>query len=471
MKVLLSCLYDYPFLFVFFSLLSFSFYKEHSCFYILFALLAIFSIFRFRVFILSVVFVFAAYLSSIAIYQNKSIDSSNTVKGAVYDVRGSKRGVAIYVHHNSTKICLFASKMYNNIYPGDTIIFKSHLKSVNTLNPSSFKRYLYMNNINYLGYAYNISKIKHSSIWGHVMRIRKTLEDEFYYFLKPKELYFLQNAIFGDSFNKNSIKQIFIDTQTAHILSVSGMHMSFVFGIFYLLFYNLFALIPSIYKRFDLKFAASLISFVPVFLYFNISGMHLPAIRSFAMIMVFIIAMINGYERNAYNLLLFVASIFIILFGYRIVFSASFVLSFFMSFAAIYTYSFVLSIGLRRLTSYALFSFMMCIFSMPLTAFYFHKISYTAFLSNLIIVPYFGAVIMPLSFLSILAYLSHIFYIKLTVFAALSILSAYFFNILEFLSSFKPISIELSYGWVIASYLVVFLILYAVQRKISTLSR
>ncbi len=450
-------LYDYPFLFVFLSVAAFAFYKSGSAVFLLFLLISLAGLLRFKVFIVSVLSVFILWFSSQSFYKSRAADTKTTLKGSVYDIRQSKH-LSYYVKTEFGKIYLFVPKIYDNINIYDHISFKAKLKPVKPLKNSGFKRYLYSNNILFIGYARYVKKIKGNIFLSSVQHIRAGIEREFYYFLKQDEYIFLQNAIFGDSVNKYAIKNIFIDTQTAHIMSVSGLHMGFVFGLFYFIFYRLFSCIGFIYKRFNLKTISSTVSFLPTLIYFGISGMHIPAMRSFLMVFVFIFALIYGYRKNSYNILFFVASFLVVLLGYKTVFNPSFVMSFFMSFVAIYLYGFVKKFNANKIITYTLFSFLISIFAMPLSSFYFNKLAYLSFLSNFIVVPYFGFVVMPLSFISIVASFLPVFAVKSIVFSILSFAVSHMLDAVEIFSHIKPIEVHVSIWVVVAIYCFLFLL-------------
>ncbi len=463
-------LYDFPFFFVFLSLVAFALYKTDNRIFWIFLALSLASLLSLRVFIASIVFVLAlnGFHSS---FKPITKPTQGIFKGVVYDVRKNKL-TSFYIKTKKTKILLFASNVYDNIKPYDSIVFKAKLTSA--IKNRSFAKYLHSCGIYLIGYASYIKKTKRNGIMSEIESLRLKLESEFYYFLHKQEYIFLQNAIFGDSTNKAAIKQAFINTQTAHIMSVSGLHMGFVFGLFYVLFYTVFANIKLFYRRFNLKTSASVAAFFPMFAYFLISGLHIPAIRSFLMVFVFILSLIYGHTKNSYNILFFIASIVVLIFGYSIVFNPSFVMSFFMSFVAIYLYKIVKGTVNSNMVSYIVFSLLIGLFAMPISAYYFHKVAYLSFLSNFIVVPYFGFILMPFSFIAITVSFLPIFFIKHIVFSVLNFAT---FILLKVVSSFellKPLSITPHLLWVIITYALMFYLcerFKAYQRAISTSSR
>ncbi len=438
-------LYNYPFLFIFAAVAGFAFYMEtgNAVYLIIFLIILLFL--RFRVFFISLVFILTLYLLY-ANTNNKSLlrfDSNGMLRGEVYDIRENRR-LTFYVKSGASNIYLFVPKLYDNIYPYEHIAFRAKIKSIDSIKNSGFKRYLAANDIYFIGYASYIHKLKNNGFAYYVMQLREKLEKEFYYFLDGKEYIFIQNAIFGDSIHKSRLRKMFINTQTAHIMSVSGLHMGFVFGLFYLAFYFFFSRIGFVFRRFNLKTAASVFAFFPTLFYFALSGMHIPAIRSFLMVLVFVFALIYGYVKNSYNILFFIAASLPMLFGYKLVFNPSFVMSFFMSFAAIYIYGLINKTSDNRIVVYIAFSLLMSVFAMPISAFYFHKLAYLSFLSNFIVVPYFGFVIMPLSFAAVFFSLLPFFYVKYVMFFLLNLSTSYLLKIVEYFAQIQPLGAHIT---------------------------
>ncbi len=467
-------LYTYPFLFVLTTILTFVFYKINNNVFWVFLIFSSLGVFRFRNFFIACVFVVAIYLLG-GVNSRTTITTTNLIKGRVYDVRKNKH-LTLYVKTKHAKIYLIAPKIYDNIEPYDNILFR--VKLISHIKKGWFRDYLLSKGIGFVGYASYIKKIRNrKDIFTVVQHIKDKIESEFYYFLGRREYIFLQSAIFGDSENKSLLRAIFVNTQTAHIMSVSGLHMGFVFGLFYMVFYFLFSNMGFVYKRFSLKTSASIVALFPTLLYFAISGFHIPAIRSFLMVVVFIIALIYGYSKNSYNILFFIASLMPVFFGYKILLNPSFVMSFFMSFVAIYLYGFVKYFIESKIYSYIVFSFLISLFAIPVTAFYFHKIAYLSFLSNFVVVPYFGFVVMPLSFVSIcFSLFSSFFFLKYFVFLILNMSTSLLLWIVERFAFIHPLDVRCSIYLVIVLYMVMFLSceglkIYFNHNKISTSSR
>ncbi len=457
--------YSNPFLFTFVFLLF-------ICFsFILSPLFLIASVF---VFILGFyfnkkllpVFVFFALLFFLfflkGLEQNKC---ENFKKGVISNISEGKR-LNLMVRSNGCVLYLFVSPKYKGLKVGDIITFRAKLKAVETVKNKGFSNYLRSLSVIKVGYAGRIRVVGESQPLSFFNRIRDRIEREFHYFLPSRVEYFLDSAILGDGRFRSKIKQEFINTQTAHIMAVSGLHMGFVFGMFYLLFYYLFSLIGYIYRRFNLKVVASLVAFLPTLIYFSISGLHIPAIRSFLMIVLFVLSLIFSKTRSSLNILFLIASLFISI-NYLSIINPSFVMSFLMTFFALMLYSPLKKANLQKTLKTFVFMLMMSLFAMPISSYYFGRISPISIAANLIAVPIFGFVVVPASFAGIFASFLPYSILKVYIFKAVSLVGLSFLKLIGFFSNLaEPVAIKLSLPIIFAFYLSATVLLIMVDRHL-----
>ncbi|AEA33231.1 ComEC/Rec2 family competence protein [Hippea maritima] len=444
-------LYSYPFLFVFLFLISISAAMLFSRIFIsLSVILLLVSLLDKRVFFVSIIFV--VIMLALKFYYGEC-HLKRPFVGVVEDVRLSK-SISLLVSRGSCKFYLFCSAKYDNIDVADVISFKARLKPKDTVRPS-FRRYLDSLGVNYVGFAYGIRKSEFSS-YKVFVKIRKRIEDEFHYFLSSDVEYFLDSSFLGDNKFKSKIKKDFVKTQTSHLLVVSGLHMGFVFGLFYLLLYRLFSMLPWIYKRFNLRILSSLFSLPFVSLYFLVAGFHIPAMRSFLMVLVFAFGVIFSFESASYNILFMIASIFVMI-NYKIILNPSFVLSFFMTFIAIFLYR----LSFRRLQKYwffLAFTVFMSLFSLPITDFYFGRFTPLSFLSNIIFIPLFGFVVVPLAFIGSLASFLPYSVFKVWLFDVINWIIGMFLKLEAFFALYlRSYSVKLNFYEMLFVYLFLFL--------------
>ncbi|WP_022670892.1 ComEC/Rec2 family competence protein [Hippea alviniae] len=423
-------LYDYPFLVVFLFLV----FVALGLFVWRLFLIAAFGLFLVSLFDRRITV--AILISSVLAFVffkgfSPKVCNLSKVIGNIVDVKFGSH-LTFLVKSEKCKLLLFAPSRFDNLRIGDRAIFYVKVKPIDSLKNQSFRQYLFsigVDGVGFVRYAKRTGKNKFISFIEH---IREKIENEFYYFLPSKVEYFLDSAFLGDSRYKSRIKKDFIDTQTAHILAVSGVHMGFVFGMFYFLFYELVSMIGFIYRRFNLKIVASNFALVPTMLYFAISGMHIPAIRSFAMMMLFILAVVFSLRKNSLNGLFLVGSLFLV-FNLRSIFNPSFVMSFVMTLFAIVFYE-MLSV-LKLPVKWAVFVVLMSLFATPLTVYYFGKLSVFSFVYNAIVVPLFGFVVVPVAFLLLLFSFLPYGGIKVFLFKIGSFIVSKFLALVSFLSS------------------------------------
>ncbi len=133
------------------------------------------------------------------------------------------------------------------------------------------------------------------------------------------------------------VRQSFIDAGIAHILAISGLHISLVAGLIFLIVRRGFALIPIFIERFFIKKWAALVSIFVTGGYLAISGFGFPAQRAFFMTALVMIGIC--LDRNPISMRSLSIAATIILFCFpESILSISFQLSFAAVIALIATY-------------------------------------------------------------------------------------------------------------------------------------
>ncbi|KAF0145841.1 MAG: competence protein ComEC [Nitrospirae bacterium] len=233
------------------------------------------------------------------------------------------------------------------------------------------------------------------------------------------------------------LRYAFNATGLAHILSISGTH----FGLFSVLLFGLF--------RFFIKYlpyrvlqrvtvyiapsqAAAVMSLPFMVAYLGLSGWQIPAVRSFIMVSLFLAGLLIGRKGFWLNSLLFAAFV-IVLWSPDAMFSLSFQLSFlavlFIGFSVGYMedkesaeagksgstedknfFSRVITSTLHIFRTSILLSLAASLGTAPLVAYYFHYFSVISPLSNLIVTPLIGFILLPLSLLSSFVFMATGYY-------------------------------------------------------------
>ncbi len=113
----------------------------------------------------------------------------------------------------------------------------------------------------------------------------------------------------------------------AHLLSISGLHMSLLAGLVFFVVRRLLALVPTIALRIDTKKVAATMGLAATAFYLIISGMSVPAVRSFLMIGVVMVAILLDRTALSLRTIGWAALTLLVLFP-EAVFGASFQMSF-----------------------------------------------------------------------------------------------------------------------------------------------
>ncbi|MFC1864875.1 DNA internalization-related competence protein ComEC/Rec2, partial [Chloroflexota bacterium] len=191
-----------------------------------------------------------------------------------------------------------------------------------------------------------------------------------------------------------SVKADFIHAGTAHLLAISGLHLSIVAGILLSLGTWLFGRKRYIYIWLALG---------AIWLYALLTGMHAPIVRAAIMASLFLTADLLGRQRSAFTSLAFAAAIMVGI-SPQILWTASFQLSFTAMAGLIFIFPLIQSLGRRAVsarlgedgTAVSVANFITDGFSVtlgvivavwPLIAHYFGIISWVAPLANLFALP------------------------------------------------------------------------------------
>ncbi|MCK4738972.1 MAG: DNA internalization-related competence protein ComEC/Rec2 [Deltaproteobacteria bacterium] len=238
--------------------------------------------------------------------------------------------------------------------------------------------------------------------------------------LKNPEI--IKALIIGDSGTvPKEVRDTYSRVGTAHLLAISGIHVGFIAFIFYNLFFWIFRRSYFLMQTLNVKTLSLLLSLFPVFFYGLIAGFPISTERAVLMVSVYVITIIVGRGRDLYNTLA-LAALVILLIRPGALWGAAFQLSFISVFFIVYLVPSVknklenkaqsekedeknkIKRWLRRrVLPLVLVTAAATIGTMPLLALNFHRVSFVAFISNIIIVPVVGFITVPLSLFSVLA--------------------------------------------------------------------
>lgn len=206
-----------------------------------------------------------------------------------------------------------------------------------------------------------------------------------------------------------------------HIWSISGFHMTLVGGWLFALFYLIFRLFPKLTRRIPAKYPAIICAWTGLLFYLCISGISVATMRAFLMTTLIFAAIILGRGvLSLRNAALAFLGLFLINPFY--VMSAGFQLSFAAIFGLIWFFGdteYIKRDFIKRMLHILYVSIMTAIiatiFTMPFIIAHFGYIPIYGLIGNMILLPIFSVVIMPMVIIgTILALFNYHFLINIS---------------------------------------------------------
>lgn len=326
--------------------------------------------------------------------------------GKTYDVTGGVR--------------VSAAGPFETLKKGDRICFFSRLKEIwNFNNPGGFdyRRYMAFRGIGVSAFVSNrnllitLHPTQANFFCQAIERVRQAMSELLKELPPQDSRAVLKALVIGDRSEISSCtRQTLSRIGTSHLLAISGLHVGMV-ATFAFLF---FKLLLSRFERVLLAAwgvrGAALLSSVPVLFYGFLAGMSPSTQRAVIMVMAFQLALVLRQEHDSMNTLALAA--FIILIASP---AALFEISFQLSFAAVCSILCILRYfspasgqkpspyrPFRRLTIFMLVSCAAIAGTLPLTLYYFNQVSLVAPITNCLMIPLVGFVVVPLGLLAVL---------------------------------------------------------------------
>lgn len=192
------------------------------------------------------------------------------------------------------------------------------------------------------------------------------------------------------------LKEAFINCGVIHALAISGLHVGYILFIFF----TLFSLARFSYEA---RIIAVLVSLL---MYVLIIGFQPPIVRASLMAGIFLIGRLLQRQTDAFNVIASAALIILILKPQQF-FQASFQLSFMAVISIVFLYQRFKNVAEKstlfaKLLEHKLGNLAGKLFlvtlaaqlgTLPLVAYYFHRVSLISFLMNLLVIPLLGIII------------------------------------------------------------------------------
>lgn len=204
-----------------------------------------------------------------------------------------------------------------------------------------------------------------------------------------------------------------------HLLAISGLHMSLVGGLVFLLCASLFAILPGLGTRMDARKPAALVGLAAAFTYLLLSGGSAPTQRAFVMLAIIFLAVLLSRRALSIRTISLAALIvaglrpeFVVQPGFQMSFAASLALvAFYQRFQSkLFPPIGTLDLGMmgwvlrsgRLLTGIALTSLVAGIATAPFASWHFHRVALFSLLANILAMPVFLILVMPFLLLGLI---------------------------------------------------------------------
>ncbi len=252
-------------------------------------------------------------------------------------------------------------------------------------------------------------------IFRSIQDWRESIRQSFLHFTTGSASAILQAMVLGEEGSlTDDLREIFLAAGVTHIISISGSHLGMVailcFGFVRLVMrllpertYHLITLYTEPRK------IAALLTLPLLIFYTLLAGGQVATIRSLIMIAVALAALVLDRE-NALLYSLLCAALLILIAGPQALFDISFQLSFISVFSIASLVTFWAELGIKTPTFYSKLmsaavlmiavSLATTVTTGPVTAHYFNQISFAGIISNMLIVPFAGMVVVPLGLFS-----------------------------------------------------------------------
>lgn len=192
----------------------------------------------------------------------------------------------------------------------------------------------------------------------------------------------------------------------AHLFAISGLHLSFVAGLFFLIFRSLFAMSETLTLKYHTKKMSAFFTILPTTFYLLITGMQISAQRAYVMVILVLIATMIERKYRGLIAIAFAASIILII-EPESVLKPSFQMSFSAVLALISSYQinanklFNIKV-IKYFVSIMISSVIASLATVPYTIYNFNYFSISGIITNLIAIPVVTLIIIPMGIVYIL---------------------------------------------------------------------
>lgn len=310
------------------------------------------------------------------------------------------------------KISVNLIKNAQEISVNDKIAFRAMLQPPNDKefpDDFDFKIDAKAKKIGAFGFVIGDAKILHraeiSSADQWFLDLREKIRGRILTYLSGDSAAIALAFLIGDQnqISKNLMEKI-RNSGLAHLLSISGFHLSLAGAIFFISTRFLLSRSEYLALNFDLKKLSALAAIIATYFYLKIAASPLPAQRAFLMVFLVLIALFLDEKINARRAIM-TAILLLILYNPYVVFNVSFQLSFAAILVLGVFYEEANFKFLPKFFSYILevilLSILIQIATLPFLMHSFQNVSALGFISNILAIPLTSFFVMPAGFLAL----------------------------------------------------------------------
>ncbi|MFN7663111.1 MAG: ComEC/Rec2 family competence protein [Alphaproteobacteria bacterium] len=346
------------------------------------------------------------------------------VRGVVEDIsEGVNQKKIILSPHRIEKVTRNLPKKVQLIYrfkkekerllqTGDHVILKAKLEPLQgPIVPGGYDfqkqaRFKEIGAQGYVVYIHRITRPEKTSFFRKIGQYRLSLTQSFLKHLPGERGAVGAALVTGDtgSLSKET-RTAFADSGTAHVLAISGLHLSLIGGLLLGFSRLLVGLCPPLILRIPAKKIAAILAVLGAMAYLYISGCRIPTQRAFISFSLMMVAIL--IDRNPLSMrLVAIAATSILLLSPEALFTPSFQLSFAAVTALIAFYESIQIHApkksvLKKIAFYGLgiliSSLIASVATLPFTLYHFYKFTLQSLGSNLLMIPVLSLWVMPLA--------------------------------------------------------------------------
>jgi competence protein ComEC len=337
--------------------------------------------------------------------------ANNTARITLSDVRWGQ-GTRLELIRLSVR-----TKLPDRLKVGDIISVKAGLlPPPDAVIPGgfSFAEYAYFKGYNAIGYA--VSKVRvagrktQGKTWQRLINgLRQRIFERIRASVPEPSASFIASLLVG---NLAKVPEQYYTTiksaGIAHILAISGMHMTIVCGTLFLAVRQLIAYCPSLCLRYDGKKIAASVAIAFGFFYLMLAGLPVSAIRAYLMILIIYLAVLIDRQGQAMNAVIW-AAILILCTQPEALFAPGLQMSFSATIALIAAYrkaeggiASSYPKQMRYLLCILYSSLVASLVTTPFVLLHFYNIPSYGVLTNLLIIPLTDFIVIPGAIISLL---------------------------------------------------------------------